>query len=124
VYDEEVMQRALLFLLAALVVGATEEPTYPEHGTVLSVRTLTAQHTTQLDSDASPGVLAGQRYVVDTFCYRIETADKIYEFRSSNNKLQMGDHLEFRIAKRNAYVRANRKEEKYAVTKIELKGNK
>jgi hypothetical protein len=118
------MNRLILaFLLLAGVASAQDKPakSYPEHGTVVAIRARTV----------SPGMILGPSHTVTTSVspgtYRIETDAQFYELsdRSKKPTMALGQVIDFRIEKGNAYVRnAKGKEDQYHIVGQELKPNK
>lgn len=115
------MKQVILFaLVLASITTAQSKParTYPEHGTVVSIRARTVSPVTVLGTGHAPTVSAAPE------AYRIETDTQFYELAepSKTSTMIVGQMVEFRIEKGYAYVRnAKGKENRYHIVGQGLK---
>jgi hypothetical protein len=115
---------ALLILSLSLAFGK-DKPTkvYPQHGTVVAVRTGEYSRTVPVRTDSYGKTWGGYSHRRKTQTYRIETETLVYEImeREKNPRLTVGDGIDFRIEKQRAYLREGDKERKYELVATEQK---
>ena len=107
----------VLWCLLLPVCEGQSAKTYPEHGTVVDLRTEAAADPTLNYADPY-----GKRLPV----YRIETENKVYKLegkKKDKNAFSRGDTVQFRLEKDWAYVHRGDKEQKFRVLAVELKPN-
>ena len=100
---------SLLILICGGVLASGK--TYPEKGTVLSMRIAEKTITGH-----------GSSVTMKSPVYRVETETKFYELEASRKeRLKVGETLEFRVQADWAYVQRGNSEEKYRIVGVELK---
>jgi len=105
------MRTALSLAALLLACSLAAAPSYPLHGTVVSIR--------QIDRDTSvTETYTGQVTTLHSkdWIYRLETADHFYELRSTKEaEFAVGDALDFRVQHNRVFVKAapGKKERKF-----------
>jgi hypothetical protein len=103
----------ILAILVLSVASAKEKPTYPEHGTVVAMRTERATSGGGVYTDShgkTHGGVVGSHLIP---VFKIRTANIDYEVEG--RELSIGEELSFRIDKRRLYVQRGDKEQRYAI---------
>jgi hypothetical protein len=121
--------RSPALVAAFLMVGVTtalpkakNPKTYPEHGTVLAMRTTERSYTTGVYTDPQGKTHGGNSYSARRPVYRIETEKMFYELEGTKKEqLPIGGTVDFRIEKDKAYIQRGDKEDKFRVVGVELK---
>jgi len=114
----------LALLIFSLAFGKDKSPkVYPQHGTVVAVRTGEYSKTVPVRTDSNGKTWGGYSARRKTQTYRIETETLVYEVmqREKNPRLAVGDGIDFRIDKQRAYLREGDKERKYELVATEQK---
>jgi hypothetical protein len=95
----------LLAAAGASAQDATQEKSYPVHGKVVSARAVG-------EAVGSAGIVG----TVNKWVYRVDCGDLYYELRGKGKpSLTIGQDIEFRLKKQDAYLKGEKKETKYKV---------
>jgi len=98
-----------------LLAGDNTTVTYPEHGKIISLRTVKRVYRRPPDPTYH-GV-----HHVDTVVCRIETANRIYELKGPAAGTSIGNEVQFRIKKKRAYVHVETGERQYEIIEVAMK---
>jgi hypothetical protein len=108
------MRILLLTIMALAILTAKDKPTYPEHGTVLSMRKDVAE-TFKGETDLYGNVSGKKGYArVKIPVYKVQTDTMTYEVEGKLT-LPVGGTIAFRIEKDRMYVQDGHKEKKYSI---------
>jgi hypothetical protein len=105
---------SLATVVLVLVASAKEKPTYPEHGTVVAMRSEKATSGTGVYTDSQGRTHGGQVHTRNVPVFKIHTSTFDYEVEGRRD-LTIGEELNFRVDKRNLYIQRGDKEQKYSI---------
>jgi hypothetical protein len=111
---------SVTFLPSSLVAKDKVTPIY-EHGRVVATDDVLGSGTTPVYTDNQGKTQGGLSFGTRTPTYKIETAERFYRITNRKRQLSLGQDVEFRIQKRNAYIRDKDQERKYDIIGVELK---
>lgn len=108
------MRHAFLLVLLLSVLAAKNKPekVYPEHGTIVSMRTERVTHGAGVYTDSHGRTHGGQVHTARIPVYKVRTADMDFELEGRRG-LKIGDQVSFRVEKNKVYVRLGDKEQKF-----------
>jgi len=114
--EDTTMRRAFLFVLLLSVASAKTKPDkiYPEHGTVISMRTERATHGSGVYTDPYGKTHGGRVRSSRIRVYKVRTTDMDYEL-DGRRRLAIGDEVTFRIEKGRLYVQLGDKEQRFTI---------
>jgi hypothetical protein len=106
-----------LISIAISALPADERPavSYPEHGTIISSQTVRRIYRRSPDPSYH-GV-----HHVDIVICRIETVDRTYELKGPPIGSPIGNEVQFRLKKKDAYVQVGTGEQRYEITSVRMK---
>jgi hypothetical protein len=105
----------VVFPISMLLAIGKAAVTYPQHGKIVSERTVKRIYKRPPDPTYH-GV-----YHVNIVVCRIETADRIYELKGPPVGSPIGNEVQFRIKKKHAYILVGTGERRYEITAVEMK---
>jgi hypothetical protein len=109
---------ALFTLLCTAPAQDKQPKAYPEAGTVTSTRLVKEPQPAGIYNDQYGRERRG-RIVILLHVYRVTTEDRVYELKGGTKaSLSVGDAVNLRVTKDNAYVQRGDKEDKYEVLRV------
>ena len=108
------MRWLILAILALSVASAKDKPTYPEHGTVVAMRTERATSGDGVYTDSEGRTRGGgvESHLIPVFKIRTAAIDYEVEGRPA---LSIGEEFDFRIEKLRLYIKRGDSEKRYSI---------